>query len=192
MDSLVTLTFTALLLFIIYFSSYMFSLFSNCDDPSLNTYIPEKECCEGTWTNLYSSVNLTLVILTITVLVTFGIFWWIYSRFYSTFMGNIEKTYSLYTPPKPQSQAPSQPQQPKIIESGEIPKIIESGKMSPSELKLDNAPQSINNLKVPVVNLPENPPIQLQEPQNKTDTPKFDFKNAMKSLYEERDKILKI
>ncbi len=82
MDSLITLTFTALLLFIIYFTSYILSLFSNCDGIPESEEITEKECCEGTWINFGSSVPLTLTIIAIGILIIFGVFWWLYSRFY--------------------------------------------------------------------------------------------------------------
>lgn len=58
----------------IYMVSYYSTLFSNCS--SLTGQLSEKECCEGTWGSITSSVQLTLYILAGALIVMYMIFYW--------------------------------------------------------------------------------------------------------------------
>jgi hypothetical protein len=71
-NSFTVLTYSLFFLTLLYIVNYILTLSIKC---SGDDYIPEKECCEGTWSKFESSVNLTLFLIAIGLIVSFVFFY---------------------------------------------------------------------------------------------------------------------
>ncbi len=70
-QSFTVLTYTLLVLTILYIVNYILILSSNCNKISDSEEITEKECCEDTWARIDSSVILTLILIAIGLLLLY-------------------------------------------------------------------------------------------------------------------------
>ena len=80
-NSFFIVSITGLILFCIYFSMFLVQKFIDCETET--GQISEKECCEGTWRGLTSSVILVLIITGVVTMVSFAIFFFTVRYLYS-------------------------------------------------------------------------------------------------------------
>ena len=80
-NSFFIVSITGLILFCIYFSMFLVQKFIDCETET--GQISEKECCEGTWRGLTSSVILVLILTGIVTIISFAIFFFTVRYFYS-------------------------------------------------------------------------------------------------------------
>lgn len=69
--------FSTFLIALMYIIAYYSTFISNCNKFPENETITNEECCNNTWTNFWSSVPITLFIILIGIVLSFGIFYWI-------------------------------------------------------------------------------------------------------------------
>ncbi len=70
-NSFTVLTYSLFFLTLLYIVNYILTLSIQC---SGDDYISEKECCKKTWT-IFGSVNLTLILIAIGLIVSFVFFY---------------------------------------------------------------------------------------------------------------------
>lgn len=69
--------FSSFLIALLYIITYYSSFISNCNKFPENEIISSEECCKNTWSYFWSSVPITLFIILVGVVLSFGMFYWI-------------------------------------------------------------------------------------------------------------------